>query len=138
MKNIHKGFLLVALLLVLSSCATLQSRMSALASTTGSVTLRVERLCARNLMPDGATNKSILLKATEGTPYERGDFEDYTFNAKCVSAHAVVLICSKDGAKALIEETACVMGPDKNHWEAKPPVPCDFTIDERYINEKCK
>jgi len=138
-KNIHKKlFLPPFLLFLLCSCATTQSRMSALSSTTGAVTSRVERLCIRNLVPATETNESIFLRATQDTPYERADFEDYAFHAKCVSNHAVILICSKDDTKALIEDTSCVIGPDKRHYQTSPPVPCDFTIGELYISEKCK
>ena len=147
MRNRNGKFVLVFLVLVamLAGCAHSDAArpvdrddMYKLATSTMYLTGNVEELYRTSAVPGDADNETILSMATEKDENLRQDFIDYKVLFKPELGHAVVLVCTKDGRQALIEESGCSLGPDKLHWEAAAPVPCAFTIDERYMEKNCK
>jgi hypothetical protein len=52
---------------------------------------------------------------------------DYRIRMRADDRHAIVLMCSRDGKRALVEDAACTAGPDARHWE-QTPAPCEFTL----------
>jgi hypothetical protein len=67
---------------------------------------------------------------TEGTAHDPAlltNLGDYRIRVRSDDRHAVVLVCSKDGTRALLEDAGCTGDMDVQHWD-KPPVPCEFTL----------
>lgn len=40
----------------------------------------------------------------------------------------VLLVCTQDGSKALLEDLSCTPGMDKNYWRDEPNHNCTFSI----------
>ncbi len=52
----------------------------------------------------------------------------YPLQVRAQGGHAVVLLCCEDGSRALIEDSACTPGIDRDE-SRRPRSACAFTID---------
>jgi hypothetical protein len=67
---------------------------------------------------------------TEGTRHDPAlltNLGDYKIRVLSRGRHAVVLVCSKEGDRALLEDVGCTGKMDVHHWD-KDNVPCEFTV----------
>ena len=53
----------------------------------------------------------------------------YQVKAMRQSGHTAILMCSQDGAIALLEDAGCTAAMDRHHWRDDPKSPCVFTMD---------
>jgi hypothetical protein len=114
-----------------------QEEMSKLESNVILLTIKVDDLYRTNKIPTGADDKTILGLATEKDQNVRDALKEYAARFKVESGHAVVLICTKDQKQALVEMSACSIGPDSKPWKSNGCVPCQFTLDEKYTQGIC-
>ena len=42
--------------------------------------------------------------------------------------HAIVLVCSIEGDRGLLEDAGCTSAMDRHHWRDSPQSACDFTM----------
>ena len=56
---------------------------------------------------------------------------------RVVGENAVLLLCSADGKRALVEDIACTATPDFRAW-AEGNMPCDFTLSDERVGEACR
>lgn len=119
----------IFIVVVLGACALAQSvtdeDMQPIAARVGNVAAAVRSFAVRE--PDLATRLSegeLYLEATSHDPQLRDTFKDF-----CVKARpsGVVLICTPDGKRGLVEDAACTTSVDALLWREERP--CEFCID---------
>ncbi len=115
-----------------------QAGMKKLSSHAIFLTSAVEALYEAKRVQPGDSDDKILEMATKQDPAETDYFRDFTVKFKQELGHAVVLVCTKDGSQALIEDTQCIAGPDKKPGDSGEVVPCEFSIDTEYVRGACK
>lgn len=104
-----------------------ETSLMPLASSLTKLTAAVESTVAfKKNAPAGARDQELVRVATAHDASLIEPFAQHTLRAEERDGHAVVLLCSKDGAKALFEDVGCTAKVDKHHWETSTP--CEFTI----------
>jgi len=63
-------------------------------------------------------------------------FSNYKLYTRVVDGNAVLLICTSDGKRALVEDIACTPTPEKEFVDGNAP--CEFTLPEQTIREVCR
>ena len=56
---------------------------------------------------------------------------------RVVDGNAVLLLCTPDHKRALVEDIACTPTPDFKAW-ASGNAPCEFTLGEQAIRDACQ
>jgi hypothetical protein len=74
------------------------------------------------------TDEELLKLATTHNSALLTSFAGFKLRMDRRDRHAVVLVCSPSGDKALLEDAACTGPLDVHHWQSKKPMPCEFTI----------
>jgi len=64
-------------------------------------------------------------------------FGNNTLFAKVIDGNAVILVCTPDGKRALVEDIACTPIPDYKAWIDKK-APCEFTIPDQTVHDVCR
>lgn len=106
---------------------TLASALTKLSSTVDA-TVRYEN-------PDKNLSDEELLKfSTKDDSSLRAPFRDYKVKDTNENRHAIVLICTQDETKALLEDVACTGEMDKHHWQLEEGKPCSFTLSTSICN----
>lgn len=78
--------------------------------------------------PENLSDEEFLQFATAHDPALLRPFAKYRLKALRQDRHAVILVCSVDGAVALIEDAGCTAQSDRHHWKQMPPPSCNFTL----------
>jgi hypothetical protein len=130
--NFIKRTFVFVLLLAFISCAhirtTNEEKMLTLASALTKLSAAVESTVRYKNPPPGLSDEELLALATQHDPTLLQQFADYTVRIYQENRHSIVLICTKDGDRALLEDTNCTPEVDRHHWEETPPKPCEFTL----------
>lgn len=101
-----------------------------LASRLTKLTAAVESAVAfKKTAPAGARDLELVRLATAHDPGLAEPFARHALRAEARDGHALLLLCSEDGARALFEDAGCTAQVDRHHWEA--PAPCAFTLSVR-------
>ena len=135
---IRKQFVVLGGFLLMAGCMPEMHRkersLMPLASSLTKLTAAVESTVAfKKNAPAGARDQELVRVATAHDPSLIEPFTDHTIRAEDRGGHAAVMICSKDGTKALFEDVGCTAKVDKHHWESN--VECKFTLD---MAEACR
>jgi hypothetical protein len=72
------------------------------------------------------SDEELLKLSTEDDPGLLDPFEGYKLKINRDFNHAIVLVCSIDGAQGLLEDAGCTADLDNPMWKQK--VPCVFTL----------
>lgn len=75
----------------------------------------------------GLSDHDLLVRATAHDPTLLQGFTGYLVKTHREGSNVSVLVCTADGARGLMEDTACVRGLDKALWH-DPKAPCESTI----------
>lgn len=134
----RRRFAFLAGLLLLAGCMPemnrKESKLMPLASSLTKLTAAVEATVAfKKNAPSGSRDQELVRVATAHDPSLVEPFTGHTIRAEDRGGHAAVLICSKDGTKALFEDIGCTAKVDKHHWESNAT--CEFTLD---VAEVCR
>ena len=78
--------------------------------------------------PANISDADLLILATKHDPAILDAFTNYAVNVFRQDRHSIVLVCTKDRSRALLEDSNCTGGVDRNHWESRAPLPCEFTL----------
>ena len=78
--------------------------------------------------PENISDEDLLMLATEHDPALLSPFAENSIRIFTENRHSAVLICTKDGTSALLEDTACTAALDKQRWQITAD-PCKFTLD---------
>lgn len=65
------------------------------------------------------------------------DSKGYKTRVAIMNGHAVLLLCTPDGKRALFETIACAHKKPKRHKDASIPMACEFTYSQDEIAELC-
>lgn len=130
--------LLLSTLVTLAACngswANEEEDMMILASALTKVATALESTVRYKNPPEGAVDQELIEFATKHDPGMLTPFKKYLLRAKGDNRHGVVLLCTIDGKKRLIEDAGCSAKVDAHHWRTKPAQTCDFALD---ITEIC-
>ncbi len=79
--------------------------------------------------PENLSDEEFLKFATAHDPGLLQPLAKYRLRALRQGKHAVILVCSVDGAVALIEDAGCTAQSDRHHWQTIPALVCAFTLE---------
>ncbi len=83
--------------------------------------------------PGELADRALLQWATAHDPALLAPFPAYTLRVLREGRHAVVLVCSADGARALLEDAGCTARLDRHRWRDTPDAACGFSIAPRAV-----
>ena len=89
------------------------------------------------LWTDASQNTDFIAKACGTDPSLCKALGNNTLYAKVVDGHAVLLLCTPDGKRALVEDIACTPTPDYKAW-AEKDAPCEFTLPDQTVRSACR
>jgi|GEM_PF-1766187 len=88
-------------------------------------------LWSEAVMPEG-----VLATALQKKPHLRDAFKGYKLDVRVVGDNAVLLLCSADGRRALVEDVTCTAAPDFRAWAECNNLPCTFTLSDEEIRAR--
>lgn len=131
-------FSLISMILIISGCAAKstveQERMFTLASALTKLSSSVEDTVRYENPDKNLSDEELLEFSTKHDSSLRVPFSDYKVKILNENRHAIVLICTQDGTKALLEDVACTAEMDKHHWQIEEEKPCSFTLSTSICN----
>jgi len=77
--------------------------------------------------PADLDEQGLLKFATRHDPQLLDNFADYKVRVLVAERHSVVLVCTKDGKRGLLEDAACTAAFDQHLWKDSSK-PCEFTL----------
>lgn len=137
MKRLFVGCLLS--LLILTSCFAANSInpdvLYEKASELTKLSTVVESTVRYKNPPDNLSDDELLKLATQHDPVLLDRFSDFKVRVFQENKHSITLICTKDGARGLLEDAGCTTEMDRHLWQSEtPPAPCEFSLK---IEEIC-
>ena len=126
-----KRTLFVIALMFLAGCQVTKANdeeMYHLASALTKLSAAAEATVRYESPPAGIDEEELLRLATQHDPALLKSFESYFVRVLSRDRHAIVLVCTKDKARGLIEDAGCSARLDMHLWQAQPPKSCNFTI----------
>lgn len=111
-----------------------EEEMYRLASALTKLSAAVEATVRYEEPPPGTGEQELLRLATQHDPSLLRPFENYFVRAVSQGRHAVILLCTKDKTRGLIEDAGCSAKLDAHLWQENLPQACEFTTK---INEIC-
>jgi hypothetical protein len=76
--------------------------------------------------PEGLSDQELLTRATQEDPTLLEPFKGFTVRVLRQDRHAIVLVCTLDRQRALLEDAGCTAKLDKHSWEENQR--CEFTL----------
>lgn len=128
--------LLVVIAIALTGCASVatgqtyaEEEMLILAVAVTKVSAAAEANLVYGAPSDSLSDVEFLAQSVAHDPGLLAPFSGYRIEATRQSGHAAILMCSSDGAIALLEDAGCTAAMDRHRWRDDPKGPCAFTID---------
>lgn len=78
--------------------------------------------------PADLDEQGLLNLATQHDPQLLENFSGFKVRILSREHHSVVLICTEDGQRGLLEDAACTPALDQHHWKDSQNQPCEFTV----------
>lgn len=78
--------------------------------------------------PDGLTDDELIQRATAHDPGLVAPFRGYAVRVAREDGHALLLVCTKDRKRALLEDAGCTYYLEKRAWKDSPPRRCEFSL----------
>ncbi|WP_417912469.1 hypothetical protein [Candidatus Electronema sp. TJ] len=98
-----------------------------------SLSRAVDGYFARQTAPPTGSDAEILRQAVADVPsLLAADFAPYLLKVQPQQAYAVLLLCTKDGGRAILEDAGCSVRLDR---QARDNAPCAFTLR---VQEGCR
>lgn len=132
MRNIGNSFRVIAFSLIIfgTGCAHCnaydEDQMYTLASALTKLSAAVEAKVLFNEAPD-LKDKELIDLSTSHDSRLKEPFDGFLLKARSQNGHAIVLVCSKDGRKALLEDGTCTTKFDYYWWKDQPDRPCEIS-----------
>lgn len=104
------------------------SEMLRLASSLTKLSRAVEFTVRYRQPPNDLSDEALIALATRDDPTLRTPFAGLLVHVLKEDRHAVVLVCSADGSRALLEDAGCTAKLDRRSWQEVPPLTCEFTL----------
>lgn len=122
----------LALSLVVAACIAVagpdNEEMLIKASQLTKLSTAVESTVRYKNPPVNLDVQGLLKLATQHDPQLLENFSGFRVRILSKERHSVVLICTEDGQRGLLEDAACTPALDKHHWKDSPSQPCEFTV----------
>lgn len=124
-------------ILVLVACAHSQPaeerEMLILGSALTKLSAAVESTVRYKNPPAEISDAELLLLATQHDPKLLEPFVDYTIKLLRQARHAILLVCTRDGTRALLEDAGCTAEMDKHLWKDHSARVCKFTLEVQTV-----
>jgi hypothetical protein len=125
--------IIFGLIIVLAGCALTSGageseRMLVLGSALTKLSSAAESAARYKHPPENISDAKFLSLATKHDPTLLQPFSEYAVRVLLQDRHAVVLVCTNDKTRALLEDAGCSAELDRHLWENKPARPCEFTL----------
>ncbi len=124
--------LYVLIIAIVTGCAHCRQKddekMLSLADSLTKLSTKVESAVRYGNPPDNAPSDELLKLATQHDPEILDGFAGYKIRINSKDRHAVVLLCSNDGQRGLLEDLGCTGRLDRNLWREMTEMPCAFTL----------
>jgi hypothetical protein len=78
--------------------------------------------------PAGLQDRELMEYCTRHNPDLREFYENFTVRFKFDRGYAVVLVCSQDGGRWLMEDLSCTGVMDSPPLDNEPERPCEFSL----------
>lgn len=128
--------LILALVLVLSGCAMLPSgsKVSEAEMMTAAAALtKVSAATEANLRYGSSTemlsDADFLAQSVAHDPGLLLPLSAYQIKSMRTDVYSAILLCTQDGAKALLEDAGCTAALDRHRWRDDPGSSCAFTVE---------
>lgn len=123
---------LLAMLVLVSACASSgqyvnSDEMYKRASALTKLSAAMEGFIRYGHPLAGMSEAELLVEGTRHDPVLLTQFNEHKIRLLVQDRHAVVLMCTKAGDRALLEDAGCSGKLDVHHWQ-QDGVPCEFSI----------
>jgi len=124
----------IAISLLVSACVVVNvdadnETMLIKASQLTKLSAAVESTVRYKNPPADLDEHDLLMLATQHDPQLLENFSGFKVRALSEERHSVVLVCTEDGLRGLMEDAACTPALDRHHWRDSGSPPCDFTVE---------
>lgn len=123
----------IVLSLLVSACAINTNAdneaMFIMSSQLTKLSAAVESTVRYKNPPADLDEQGLLMLSTQHDMQLLDSFSGFKVRALSKERHSVVLICSEDGQRGLLEDAACTPALDRHHWKDSPNQPCEFTVE---------
>jgi hypothetical protein len=125
--------MLCILIAILPGCATMpeakrDSEMYQRASALTKLSAAMEAYVRFGNPAPSLTSEEMLAEGTAHDPALLTNVGDFTIKVLARERHAVVLMCTKAGDSALLEDAGCTAPLETHHWQQARRA-CNFTVD---------
>lgn len=104
------------------------------ASALTKLTAHVEATVLYGSSP-AADDQSLITQAFQANPAAAPLLSDYAFRLLRRGKGVVLLMCTADGARAVLEDASCTAAMDKHFWRDDPNRTCEFSRDAAAVCE---
>lgn len=126
----------MALVLALSGCTVLpptgnyaESEMMAAAAALTKVSAATEAHLRYGSSPETLSDADFLTESVAHDPDLLRPLSAYQIRSMRQDGYSAILLCSKDGARALIEDAGCTAAVDRQRWRDDAGSPCVFSLE---------
>lgn len=103
--------------------------MMVMASRLTKLSTAVESTVRYKNPPSNLNENELLQLSVKHDPQLLENFAGFRVKVLSQDRHAVVLVCSKEGDKGLLEDAGCTSSMDRHHWRDSPQSACKFTMN---------
>ena len=123
----------IVLSLLVSACAINvnadNEAMFIMSSQLTKLSAAVESTVRYKNPPADLDEQGLLVLSTQHDTQLLDNFSGFKVRALSKERHSVVLICTVDGLRGLLEDAECTPPLDRHHWKDSPNQPCEFTVE---------
>jgi hypothetical protein len=131
---------LMSIMLMISGCVAktndYQEKMYTLASALTKLSASVEATVRYDNPDQNLSDEQLLDLSTEHDVTLKEPFLTYTVKILRENRHAILLVCTEDATKALLEDVGCTAELDTHHWMPKKLPACIFTLSSDVCEAK--
>lgn len=108
--------------------SSISETMRPLASALTKLSSETEALVRYGNPPPTATEEELLKLATKNDPGFLDTFKGFSLHTLSRDRHVIVLLCTEDRKRGLLEDLGCTASLDRNLWKEDAAMPCEFTL----------
>ncbi len=132
--------LLAMLVLILAGCSTLPPRdkyseaemMNAAAALT-KVSAAAEANLRYGSSADALSDPDFLAESVAHDPGLLISLTGYQIKSMRKDGYSAILLCTQDGASALLEDAGCTAALDRHRWRDDPDSSCTYSLDLKQL-----
>lgn len=135
-----RRIVVLVIMLVFPACAFVNGageseRMLVLGSALTKLSAAAESTERYKHPPENVSCEKFFELATRHDPSLLTPFSDHALRVSRRDRHAVILVCTRDKTRALLEDAGCTARLDRHLWEGTEALPCEFTLK---MEDVCK